>query len=124
MDIKIKLSTLWIVVMLNIIFADILSIMIELVTKDTIDIMGSDVATTMAVAAVITQIPILMVYFSRILPDKINRRVNMVAAFLTIIYVVGGSSLTPHYIIIAGIEVIVLLIIISSAYKWIAREEN
>lgn len=122
MDVNTKLSTLWIIVMLNIIFADILSIMIELVTKDTIDIIGSDIATTMAVAAVITQIPILMVYFSRVLPDKVNRRFNIVAAFLTIIYVIGGGSLSPHYIIIAGIEVVVLLKIIYSAFKWIGQE--
>lgn len=63
MDIKIKLSTLWIVIMLNLIFADILSIMIELANKNTIDIIGGDVATTMAVAAIITNIPILMIYF-------------------------------------------------------------
>ncbi|MGB6150877.1 MAG: DUF6326 family protein [Pricia sp.] len=122
MDVNTKLSTLWIIVMLNIIFADILSIMIELVAKDTIDIIGSDIATTMAVAAVVTQIPILMVYFSRVLPHKINRRFNIVAAILTIIYVIGGGSLAAHYLIIAGIEVIVLLIILYSAFKWTVQE--
>lgn len=118
MDIKIKLSTLWIVIMLNMIFADILSIMIELAGKNTLEIIGNDIKTTMAIAAIITNIPILMIYFSRVLPHKINRISNIVAGIITIIYIVGGGSLTPHYIIIATIEVLLLLIIIWSALKW------
>jgi len=117
MDIKVKLSTLWIVVMLNLIFADILSIMVELVNKNTLNILG-EIKTTMAIAAVLTNIPILMVYFSRTLPHKANRILNIIAAILTIVYVVGGGSLMPHYLICAGIEVILLLVIIQSAYKW------
>ena len=123
MDIKTKLSTLWIVIMLNLIFADILSIMIELVNKNTLDIIGGNVTTTMAIAAIITNIPILMIYFSRVLPYKSNRRLNIVAAFITIIYIVGGGSLLPHYLVIAGIEVLLLLSIIWIAWKW-EKTEN
>jgi len=118
MDIKIKLSTLWVVIMLNIIFADILSIMIELVNKNTLDIIGGDINTTMAVAAIITNIPILMIYLSRALPYKANRISNIIAAFVTMLYVIGGGSLTPHYIIIATIEVMLIFVIILSAWKW------
>ncbi len=45
MEIKVKLSTLWIVIMLNMIFADILSIVVELVNKNAFDIIGDDVKT-------------------------------------------------------------------------------
>jgi len=118
-DIKIKLSTLWIVVMLNLIFADILSIIVELVNKNTLgDILG-EVTSTMAVAAILTNIPILMIYISRGLSYKINRSLNITAAILTLIYVIGGGSLTPHYIICGAIEVIALLYIIKIAWKWV-----
>lgn len=123
MEIKTKLSTLWVVIMLNLIFADILSIMIELVNKNNIEIIGNDVATTMAIAAIITTIPISMIYLSRSLPYHINRIVNILAAFLTIIYVIGGGSFTPHYIIIATIEVALLFVIIFKALKWNNPEE-
>jgi hypothetical protein len=124
MDIKTKISTLWVVIMLNLIFADILSIMIELVKKNTIEIIGTDVATTMAIAAVITSVPISMIYLSRSLPYHTNRIVNILVAFLTIIYVVGGGSFTPHYIIIASIEVTLLFVIIFKALKWTNPEEE
>ncbi|MEP2057987.1 MAG: DUF6326 family protein [Maribacter litoralis] len=113
------MSTLWIVVMLNLIFADILGIYIEFIHKNTLDGIIGEVTITMAIAAVLTNIPILMIYFSRILRYKVNRSVNIGAAILTIIYVVGGGSLLPHYLVCAAIEVIALLFIIWTAWKWI-----
>ena len=118
MDIKIKISTLWIVVMLNLIFADILSIIVELVNKNSFDDILGKVEATMAIAAVLTNIPILMIYFSRVLSYKINRSLNITAGILTLMYVIGGGSLTPHYIVCGAIEVIVLLYIIKTSWKW------
>lgn len=114
---KVKLSTLWIVVLINMIFADIFSIMVELVNKDTLNIPG-DVKTIMAIAAIVTNIPILMIYFSRILEYKANRIINMIAAILTIIYVIGGGDTAPHYLIIASIEVVFLILIFVYSLKW------
>jgi hypothetical protein len=114
---KAKLSTLWIVVLINMLFADIFSIMIELVDKNTLHIPG-DVKIIMAIAAIVTNIPIFMIYFSRVLPYKPNRLANIIAGILTILYVVGGGDMAPHYIIIATIEVICLLFIIVNSWKW------
>ncbi len=118
---KVKLSTLWIVVMFNMIFADIFTIMVEFIDKNLLDIPG-EVKLVMAIAAVVTNIPILMIYFSRILPYKSNRILNMVAGIFTIIYVIGGGNVTPHYIIIASLEVILLLMIVVNAWKWAETE--
>lgn len=104
--------------MLNLIFADILSIIIELVEGSIMNIIGFDVASTMAIAAIITNIPILMIYFSRILPNKTNRMVNIIAAVVTIVFVIGGGNYYAHYLIIASIEVIVLMAIIYHSVYW------
>lgn len=117
MPIQTRLSTLWIVVMLQMLFADIFSIMVELVDRDTLRIPG-DVKVVMAVAAVVTSIPILMVYLSRTLSGKLNRVANIAAASFTILYIIGGGSAVPHYIIIAAIEVILLGMIILYAWRW------
>lgn len=124
MNKKNKLSTLWIVIMMLLIFADILSIFIELAGEQILDIIGDDIATTMAIAAAITGIPILMIYFSRALPRKINRPLNIVAAILTIIYVIGGGIALPHYILLASVEVVLLLAIIWTAFKWRENTET
>mgnify|MGYP000271209308 CR=1 FL=1 len=113
-----KLSTLWIVFTLNLILADVLSIFIELVNKNTLDGIIGEVTSTMAVAAIIINMPILLIYFSRVLSFKINRILNIVIAILMIVFVIGGGSFLPHYIICATIEIVVLLMIIREAWKW------
>lgn len=116
-DIKVRLSTLWILVMFNMIFADIFSIMVELVNKDTLQIPG-DVKIVMAIAAIVTNIPIFMIFLSRMLKPKLNKITNIVAGVLTLIYVIGGGDFAPHYIIIASIETALLIAIIIYAWKW------
>ncbi|TLF45288.1 DUF6326 family protein [Maribacter aurantiacus] len=112
-----KLSKLWIVVILNIIFADILSIIIELENGNTLHIIGEDVKITMAFAALVINIPISMIYFSSMLSSNLNRMLNLISAVLTIAFVIGGGSWMPHYIVCSTIEVIVLLIIIWTTIK-------
>lgn len=117
MNEKVKLSTLWIVVLINLLFADILSIIVELVNKNTLDVLG-EVKQTMAIAAIITNIPILMIYFSRSLNYKTNRILNIIASCITILFVIGGGSQLPHYVICASIEIVILIIIIRTAWNW------
>ncbi len=118
---QVKLSTLWIVVMFNMVFADILSFlnpefMAELITG-TVD--GNLITKEMLLAfAVLLEIPIAMIYFSRVLDRKINRIFNLIAGFITIVFVVGGGSLTPHYIFFASVEVLCILFIMGTAFKW------
>ncbi|MFY0624705.1 MAG: hypothetical protein JXR07_00305 [Reichenbachiella sp.] len=114
---KVKISTLWIVIMFNMVFADVYSIMVELVNGNTLEIPG-EVTTIMAIAAIVTNIPILMIYFSRVLQYKNNRMANIIAAIFTIIYVVGGGHMAPHYLISASIEVLLLIYILISAWRW------
>lgn len=116
-DTKAKISTLWIVVTLNIVFADIYSIIVELTGGNILDIPG-DAQMMMLIAVFLTNVSIMMIYLSRVLDIKINRRVNIGAATFTIVYIVGGSSLTPHYIAAASIEVALLLYIIWTVWKW------
>lgn len=117
MDTRTKLSTFWILVILNIVIADILSIIVELVNKNTLDIFG-EVKTTMAIAGILLNIPILMIFFSRLLNYKSNKIVNIIASLITLLFVIGGGSLLPHYIICASIEVIILILIIHTSWKW------
>lgn len=108
---------LWLLVIFNIIIADILSIIVELVDKNTLDIIG-EVKTTMGIAALLLNIPVLMIFFSKILNYKTNRIVNIIASLVTLLFVIGGGSLLPHYIICVSIEVTILILIIRTAWKW------
>jgi len=112
-----KLSTYWLVVLLNMLFADVFSIMVAIVDPGAIKLPG-DVRVVMAIAAVVTNLPILMVWLSRVLPVSINRIANLTIASLSILYVVGGGDRAPHYLIIGTIEVAFLVAILVTAWRW------
>ena len=123
-DLKVLLSTLWIVVMLNMIFADILTLYIseflqEILTESTPVQITQELMLAMAF---IIEIPIVMIFLSRVLKHKANRWVNIIASVIIILFVVIGGSLVLHYIFFAAIEVVCLSLIIWYAWKWPKQE--
>ena len=116
MDLKVKLSTLWIVVMFNMAFADILSFMLEWTTGHTPEVQVSQGA--MLAFAVLIEIPIAMILLSRVLKYRVNRLANIIAAAITIVFVIGGGSTHLHYIFFAAVEVLCMLLIAWYAWKW------
>ncbi|MBT3322883.1 MAG: hypothetical protein HN392_11430, partial [Anaerolineae bacterium] len=68
--------------------------------------------------AIMMEISIVMIFLSRILKYKANRWANIIVGLMTILFVVSGGSPYPHYIFIATIEVLCLLLIIGIAWKW------
>lgn len=115
------LSTLWIVVMINMLKADILSLFIpgaaEEVAK-TAASTGASVPQLMLVGAIIGQLAIAMIVLSRVLKHRINRWANIVVGLVIIAYIWGGMVTYPHYIFIAAVETICLLLIIAIAWRW------
>jgi hypothetical protein len=116
MDVQVKLSTLWIVVMFNMAFADILSFMMELTTGHTPEVQVTQVL--MLVMAIILEIPIAMIILSRVLKYRANRWTNIIAAAITIVFVIGGGSMYLHYIFFAAVEVACMLLIVWYALRW------
>jgi hypothetical protein len=120
-DTKVLLSTLWIVVMINMLKADILSLNIpgaaEEVAKTAVST-GASIPQLMLVGAVMGNLAIVMIVLSRVLKHGVNRWVNIVVGIVTIAYIWGGMSSYPHYIFIAAVETICLLLIIWFAWNW------
>lgn len=118
-DTKVLLSTLWIVVMINMLKADILSLYIPGALDEMAEFAGSTpIPQLMLGGAIMMEISIVMIILSRVLKYKINRWANIIVAVITIVFVIGGGSTTPHYIFIAAVEVVCLLLIIGYAWKW------
>lgn len=122
---KARLSTLWIVVMINMIFADILSFMLpgalnDIMTGTTPFKITQEI---MLVFAILLEIPIVMIFLSRILKPRANRLANIIASVITILFVIVGGSLTLHYIFFATVEVVTMLLIIRYAWNWTNSED-
>ncbi|MCG2783760.1 MAG: DUF6326 family protein [Anaerolineae bacterium] len=121
LDTKTLLSTLWIVVMINMLKADILSGFIpgaaEEVAKTSVST-GASIPQLMLIGAIMGQLGIAMIILSRVLKYRINRWVNIGVSIVTIAYIWGGMSSYPHYIFIAAVETLCLLLIVWFAWKW------
>lgn len=128
-DIPTKLSILWVVVLFNMTFADIVGFAYPGALAELMAL-GSDGANfggvegvvvtpgLLLVAALFIEIAILMIFFSRVLSCKINRIANFGASVVTAVFIFGGGSLQLHYIFFASIELATLIVIVILAWRW------
>ncbi len=120
-EMKARLSTLWTFLMFNMVFADILSFMYPGFMAQILagNAEGTPITPMfLLIAGVVTEISIAMVFLSRFLKHAINRWANIVGGVVTILWVIGGGSLVPHYIFFASVEVLCSLVIIVMAWNW------
>ncbi len=120
-DKKALLSTLWIFVLLNMIFRDIheffrLGLLEEIMTGV---VNGNQVTEqVMLIGGIMVEIPILMVLLSRILDYRINRWANIIIGAMTIALVIGMGQKDLDDLFFATVEVISLSVIVWLAWKW------
>jgi len=122
--IKVRLSTLWIFVLFNMVFADIVGFMnpgaLNAIMEGEV---GIEITQKLLLLfSIMLEIPIAMIFLSRILKYQVNRWANIMAATFTILFVIGGGDVYLSYIFFASIEVITMLFIIWLAWNW--REES
>jgi hypothetical protein len=121
---KVVLSTLWIFVLMNMIYADILNTLKPTYLSE-LDYVGKNISGEMVLLfAFFMEIPIIMILLSRVLKRKANRVANFMAAPFSILWVivpsiVMGDSPTPlSYLFFATIETTTMTFILWYAWKW------
>jgi hypothetical protein len=120
-DKRIILSTLWIFVMFNIAFADLIGF-IEPGTLERIINGETGFELTPAVIVIFSlfqAIPIAMILVSRLFRRGVNRWLNIIASILTLLYVFGGGNWeSTSYFVFASLEAVAMLVIIWLAWSW------
>ena len=120
-DIKSKLSLLWVFVVFNMAYADILSLMDATSPIRKIMNGASMPSGGLLAGAILMETAIIMIILSRFLPFKINKWANIIVALINILaVVVGGHGI--YYLFFVVIEVFAMLAIIWVAWKWNAKE--
>jgi len=124
MDMKVKLSTLWIFVMFNMVFADIVGFMNPGALEEIMTgAVGFEITQELLlVFSIFLEIPIAMILLSRVLKYRANRWANIVAGVITILFVTGGGSTYLSYIFFATVEVVCMLLIVWYAWNWPKQE--
>ena len=118
-DIGTRISTLWIVVMFNMAFADIVGFIQPGALQGVGGPGGMPITQgLLLVIALLLEIPIAMIFVSRILNRGANLWVNTVAAAITAVFVVGGGSMElPFYAFFAIVEVACMALIVWSVWS-------
>jgi hypothetical protein len=117
MDVRSKLLLLWIFLLTNMIYADILSLMDP--TSPIREIMAGAPMPSggLLAGSIVMEASIIMILLSQVLKRNVNRWVNIIIGLFVIVNVViGGHGF--YYLFFASIEVASILLIIWFAWKW------
>lgn len=122
-NVKIKLSALWITLMFCYSYTDVLGFYSPGNLDDIIagEIGGVPLTQEMLFAmAIMMALPILMVFLSVILMPKVNRPLNIIIGLFhfVLLFATFLNTITLYYIVLASIELICLILIIWFAFKW------
>jgi len=124
MDKKIVLSILWIFLVLNYLYCDVLSLMDPSVLNElmTGTVGGMQLTQDFLLgASVLMEIPIIMVLISRFSKYKINRILNIIAGLIMAavqIWSLFVGETAIYYIFFSVIEIATCLFIVRYAWKW------
>ncbi len=126
-NVKIKLSALWVTVVLIYLYADLYGFFIPGHIEDLIagEIAGLQITQgIMLVFMILMVIPSLMVFLSLILKAKANRWINIIVGILQIslVLVSGIESSNSYFIFASSVEAVLLSLIVWYAWKWPTQE--
>ncbi len=120
-DRRVVLSTLWVFVVLNFLYADVFTLFFDPAARtETADLSSGAIIFF----AVIMETAMLMVVLCRVLPRAWNRWTNVGAAALhtaVLTWSLTEGAVTSFYAFFASVEIATLLFVIGYAWSWRAR---
>ncbi len=130
-DTKVLLSTLWIFVMFNYLYCDVVGLMDPTLLKQfmTGNVGGMQITHGFLLgASILMEIPMAMIVLSRVLKYKSNRWANLIAGIIMTAVQISslfvGSSPTMYYIFFSIIEISCTAFIVWYAWQWPKPESN
>ncbi len=119
------ISTLWIFATLNYIYCDVFSLHhgpnLQNLLTGNVD--GFEISQEFLLAfSVVMELPMLMIVLTKVLPIKVNRVLNCLAAlFMSCVQLwtlyLGGNTL--HYMFFSAVEIATTFLIFFVALKWV-----
>ncbi len=122
-NVKIRLSALWVTLMLCYIYADILSLFSPGAVEEMLaGNMGPFPVTQTALlsASILMIIPALMVFLSLILNPKANQWTNIIVGILYALVSIGNlvGETWAYYLVFGIIEIALTILVVFYAWKW------
>ena len=125
MNVKIKLSALWVALMFLYLYNDVFgSFRQDQVEKVLSGEIGLNQVSLFG-AAILMAIPIFMIFLSLSLPAKVNRRVNIIVGIayaVVLVLVMLVPETWAYYVFYEILEVVFIALIVWHAWKWPKQE--
>jgi len=126
---KIKLSTLWIFVMFNYLYCDVMTLMDPVLLPQFMkgSVAGFKITEEFLLgAAILMEIPIAMILLSRVLDYRANRWANIIAGSIKTVVMAAtmfmGDGPELYYLFYGIIEIACTSYIVWYAWKWTETE--
>lgn len=119
-----RLSLVWVFLLFNYLYCDVLGLYDRNVLKDLIDGTSSVDMTPGALLAfsVLMEIPIAMVLLSVVLPRRASRWANVAAGAVMAVVQIGslvvGSGPTAYYLFFSVVEIATTVFVVWFAWTW------
>ena len=130
-NIKLKLSILWITLLWFYAYNDIISMFRQDIHEDALAGEFGGIAMTpefLVGASLLMTIPIIMIFLSTVLPARINRTTNIIVGIFHAVLLAATAAVPgetwAHYAMYMGFEGVVILLIICFAWKWPLQKGN
>src|SRR5574338_600741 len=123
-DLKARLSTLWLFATLNYLYCDVVTVMDPQKLKQFLagTVGGMEITQGFLLGAgILVEIPIAMVLLSQILKHRLNRWTNIIAGIImTVVQILTlfTSSPSSYYIFFSIIEIASTSLIVWYAWRW------
>jgi hypothetical protein len=128
-NVKIKLSVLWIALMFFYLYNDVLTFFRRDHVEEILtgEIAGIQITPAfMLAAAILMSIPILMTFLSLALPARVNRPINIIVGIFHIVVLFGSfagpGELWAYFALYMIFEGVLIALIVWYAWKWPIQE--
>jgi hypothetical protein len=120
-NVKLKISALWVVVMFCYVYGDYIQIYVPGILADAMAVkVTAETQLEFFAVALLMAMPSVMIFFTLVVQPKINRWLNIILSTLYIVILIA-TNLTEtwvFYLFLTAIEVLISLAIIWYAWKW------
>jgi hypothetical protein len=129
-DVKVKLSALWVALMFLYLYNDVFSIYRKDFVEEVLtgEVGGMEITQVfMLGAAMLMAVSILMVFLALALPARVNRWTNIVVGVLLLALLLATllvpGDLWAYYAFYMVLEAVLLTLIVWHAWKWPRQEQ-
>ena len=124
-NVKLKISALWIAIMFCYVYGDYIEIYVPGVIAEAMEVKATtETQIEFFAVALLMVIPSVMIFFTLVLKPKVNRWLNIIlpTLFIILLIAVNIAGGWIYYLFLTAIEILISMATVWYAWKWPTTE--